>query len=63
VFKQLILLGLLLSLVFISGCTQTPTGDAVKASAENQAAGAIEKEMEDAVSNITAEDVENLLLT
>jgi outer membrane lipoprotein-sorting protein len=60
-WKQLIVTCLLLSLVFTSGCVQTgTTGDT---ELENQAVGAIEKELEDAIDDMNVTELEDLLLT
>ena len=58
-----------LAVVLISGCTQQPAGDggvitggAVSKAAESAAQSAIEQEMEQAIANISTEDIENALL-
>ena len=57
----------IMAVVFISGCTQQQpagpgpaTGEQI--AAENSAVSAIEQEMEQAVNNISTEDIENALL-
>lgn len=58
--KEFFIVFLVLSLVFISGCVQqeTPTGAAL----EDQAVEEIEQEMEQAIEDVTMEDIENTLL-
>jgi outer membrane lipoprotein-sorting protein len=57
--KQFFVILLILSLVFISGCVQTaPT----EASVEEQAIQEIEQEMEQAIEDVTMEDIENALI-
>ena len=55
---------LLISAVFISGCTQAPTGEAQLSGsqAEDQAAGMIEQEMNEATENINIADIENSIV-
>ena len=57
---RLLLLGFLLSLVFVSGCLEqmTETGEG-EAQLEDQAAEMIEQEMEEAIENIDLDDIEN----
>jgi PBP1b-binding outer membrane lipoprotein LpoB len=63
-----LLVAALMSAVLISGCTQqTPagggtTGQAINKTAESAAQSAIEQEMNQAVENITTNDIENALL-
>jgi len=56
----------IMAVVFISGCTQQPEGPGPatgeQIAAENSAVSAIEQEMEQAVNNISTEDIENALL-
>lgn len=58
-----LIVGLLLSVVFVSGCLEqmTDTG-AGEAQLEDQAAETIEQEMEDAIEGITLEDIEDLII-
>ncbi|MCD6557901.1 MAG: hypothetical protein J7K31_02600 [Candidatus Aenigmarchaeota archaeon] len=58
--KELLLLTLLLSLIFVSGCVQQPatTGEAT---AEKQAMDVVEQEMNEAIENMTMEDIENAI--
>ncbi len=57
-----------LSAVFISGCTQTPssqtstTGGAINKATEDKAASALESELDQAIANMTESDIENTLL-
>lgn len=60
-WKEIIVICLLLSVVFISGCVQTEPS--VNSTVEAQAMDQIEQEMEDAIENIDMEDIESLLLT
>lgn len=63
-----LLVAALLSAILISGCTQEPTGggsttgQVVSKEAESAAQSAIEQEMEQAIANISTEDIENALL-
>ena len=63
-----LLVAALLSAVLISGCTQEPagggstTGQVVSKEAESAAQSAVELEMEQAIANISTEDIENALL-
>jgi len=63
-----LLVSALLSAVLISGCTQqtgdggSTTGQVVSKEAESAAQSAIEQEMEQAIANITTDDIENALL-
>ncbi|MCD6477987.1 MAG: hypothetical protein J7K87_03215 [Candidatus Aenigmarchaeota archaeon] len=62
--KEFALIGLLISVIFISGCvSQGKTGTAesqiTAPSLENQADNAIEQELDEAVNNITVSDIEN----
>ena len=63
-----LLVAAVLSAVLVSGCTQqTPaggdiTGGVVNKAAEGAAQSAIETEMEQAIANISTEDIENALL-
>ncbi|OYT56472.1 MAG: hypothetical protein B6U68_03265 [Candidatus Aenigmarchaeota archaeon ex4484_14] len=59
--KEILLITLLLSVVFISGCVQQPTVTG-EATAEGQAMKAIEQEMEEAIENMTMEDIENAII-
>ena len=67
--KTAIVIGLLLSMVFISGCTQqettttTTTTEAVMTTEEleNQAAAMIEQEMEDTTGDMDISDLEDLI--
>ena len=62
---RLILLGFLLSLVFVSGCVEQELVDETGTLTESQleeADGMIEQEMEDAIENIDLEELENLIL-
>ena len=59
--KHFLIIFLILSVVLISACVQqvtTPTGAAL----EEQAIEEIEQEMEQAVEDVTMEDIENALL-
>jgi outer membrane lipoprotein-sorting protein len=63
--KVLLVIGLLLSVVFISGCMQdlTETGTAYSGEQiETMAADMIEQEMEEAIEDITLEDIENSII-
>ncbi|RLJ10197.1 MAG: hypothetical protein DRP15_00875 [Candidatus Aenigmatarchaeota archaeon] len=64
-FREIFIIGMLMvavmSVVFISGCIQTEkpaSGEMVGEDVYN----AIENELEEAVENITLEDIENALL-
>ncbi len=57
--KEFFVIFLILSLVFTSGCVQTaPTGAAL----EDQAIEEVEQELEQAIQDISMEDIENALL-
>jgi outer membrane lipoprotein-sorting protein len=59
-----------LAVFFISGCTQNPpvpsgnggTGGSMDKSAEDKAAAALEGEVDQAVANMSEQDLENALL-
>ena len=70
--KAIIAIGLLLSVVFISGCTAQETSTTTSTTTtivpvmttdelENQAAGIIEQEMEDATKGINTSELEGLI--
>ena len=66
--KAIIAIGLLLSVVFISGCTAQETSTTTTIvpvmttdELENQAAGIIEQEMEDATKGINTSELEGLI--
>jgi len=63
--SQLLIIGLVISVLLTSGCVKAPEGTAggglTGAQIEDQAADAIEKEMQEAVENISIEDIENSL--
>jgi outer membrane murein-binding lipoprotein Lpp len=61
-WKQMLVIGLILSVVFVSGCVQTGQ-TTVSTEAENQAADQIEQEMEQAIEDLDLDEIENLLLT
>ncbi len=61
---RLLVIALVISVIFVSGCVQqgtgeakTPTGSAVETEMDN----VLEEEMEQAIENITIEDIENSL--
>jgi len=61
----LLVVAAVLAVVFISGCTQQPsggTGNIVSKAAEDKAAAALESELDQAVANISTSDIENALL-
>ena len=72
----LLLLAAVVAVVFISGCTQTPAppgpsggtpsggtpSGSVSKAVEDQAASALESELDQAVDNLTTSDIENTLL-
>ena len=62
----LLAIAAVLAVVFISGCTQQPsgsvTGGAINKAAEDKAATALESELEQAIANISSSDIENALL-
>ena len=68
-FKQFLVIALLLSIVLISGCTQqadtttttTTTGAVITSVDEDQAAGMIEQELENATEGIDTSDIEGLI--
>ena len=65
--KLAIVICLLLSVVFVSGCTQQETtttttiAEMTTEELENQAAGMIEQEMEEAIEDIDTGDIEGLI--
>ncbi len=59
---RLILIGLLLSVAFISGCTQISETGTLTESQLDEATGTIEQEMENAIDNINLEELENLII-
>ena len=65
--RVFLIVGLLLSVVFVSGCLEqmTDTGAVAgeeEAQLEDQAADMIEQEMEDAIEGITLEDMEDSII-
>ena len=60
--KEFFIVFLILSLVFISGCVQTETTQPTGAALEEQAVQEVEQEMEQAIEDISMEDIENALL-
>ena len=60
---RLILIGILISVVLVSGCTQQidETGTLTEAQLDDLEE-TIEQEMEDAIENIDLEELENLIL-
>ncbi len=69
IMTTLILSFIIISSVLISGCIQQDTTDTSggdqlsQQSAEDAALAAVEQEMEDALSEMTLEEIENELLT
>ncbi len=60
--REMLIIALVLSAVFVSGCTrQVPSGGEPGGAVEEQAYRAIEQEMEEAIENITLEDIEQAL--
>jgi len=62
--KEILIISLLVLAVFVSGCTQHHSTEEKTAgeAAEQQAYNAIEQEMEQAIENITMDDIEQALL-
>jgi outer membrane lipoprotein-sorting protein len=62
----LLVVAAVLAVVFISGCTQQPSGPAtggvINKAAEDKAAAALESELDQAVANMSTSDIENALL-
>lgn len=58
---------LLISVIFISGCLKAPAGEEKKPEVTGEvldkAYDTLEQELEETVENITAEDIENALLS
>ena len=59
--REFLIVFLILSVVFIAGCVQTETSPS-GAVLEDEAVQQIEQEMEEAVEDMTLEDIENALL-
>lgn len=59
--REILIIFLILSVVFIAGCIQTETTPS-GAALEDEAVQQIEQEMEEAVEDMTLEDIENALV-
>ncbi len=62
-WKEIVVVCLILSIVFISGCTQSGQQTQTQTKIEEQAASQIDQELNNAIENMTAEDLENALFT